>query len=83
MCDAAHASHQPDVLYLHALHFARVSLKNVTRLGEGRGDEEVTPEQHVTVNTFSIPITEKNMHCVFWEVSCFPHPSFFFLVPIV
>ena len=37
VCDAVHASHQPDVLYLHALHFARVPLKNITRLaGERR-----------------------------------------------
>lgn len=71
MGDAVQASHQPDILYLHALHFARVPLKNITRLGGAREEKGFTPEQHIAVNTFSVPIIRQNMHCVFLEVDFF------------
>lgn len=50
--DAVQISHQPDILYLHTLHFARVPLRNLTRLGGAREEKEVTPEQHIAFNTF-------------------------------
>lgn len=82
MCDAVHASHQPDVLYLHALHFARVPLKNITRLGGGRGEGGGHSGTTHYCQHFSntVPITQKNMYCIFWEVTCFPHPSFFLVL---
>lgn len=74
--NVAQASHQPAILYLHDLHFARVPLKNMTSWG-GLGEEKgVTPEQHIAVNTFAICISQKNMDCVFWEVGFFSSCSF-------
>ena len=48
--DAVQASHQPDILYLHALHFAKVPLKNITSSGDR--EEGFTPEQHIAISTF-------------------------------
>lgn len=84
MGDAVQISHQPDILYLHALHFARVPLRNITRLGGAREEKEVTPEQHIAFNTFNAHNAKKKkktMYCVFWEADFFP--SLVFLVLIV
>lgn len=82
--DAVQASHQPDILYLHALHLARVPLKNITRLGGAREGKGFTGEQHIAVNTSTMPTIQKSVYRVFWEVEFFPSLIYlFFLVLIV
>lgn len=76
--DAIQASHQPDILYLHALHFARVPFKNITRLGGAREENGFPPEQHMAVNTSTIPIIKRACTVCFGK-STFSRPSIFFL----
>lgn len=64
MGDAVQASHQPDILYLHALHFASVPLKNTTRLGGGR-EERGSVRNNTSLSTLlRRPFPKEHVPCV-------------------
>ena len=73
--NAVQASHQADTLYLQALHFARVPLRNLTRLErvEEKGGHSGAAHscQHI-FNAYNL----KEQDCVFWEVTFFSFLNF-------
>lgn len=48
--------------------------------GRGEGGEGFTPEQHIAVNTSTVPVIQKSTYRVFWEVDFFSSLSFLVLI---